>query len=90
MEADGATAATVVAVIAFTTIENETECPLIRTIEIYDEISERWDTYDETVSAMVTKYPWISTSSIVNDSGFSIVTEDWPTYDDDTKPPTSY
>ena len=39
---------------------------------------------------MTTKYPWIDTSSIVNDSGFSVVTEDYATYDDETKDPTVY
>jgi hypothetical protein len=90
MEADGSTPASTVAVIAFTSIEDESECPLVRTIEIYDEVYERWDIYDEAVSAMSTKYPWISTSSIVNDSGFDVVTEDYSTYDDETKDPTVY
>ena len=90
MEADSSTAASPVAVIAFTSIEDETECPLIRTIEIYDEIVEQWDAYDETISAMTTKYPWIDTSSIDNDSGFDVVTEDFTTYDDETIPPTVY
>ena len=90
MEADSSTAASPVVVIPFTTIEDETECPLIRTIEIFDEVSELWDTYDETVSAMTTKYPWIDTTSIVNDSGFDVVTEDYSTYDDETMLPTVY
>lgn len=90
MEADGATAASPVAEIAFTSIETEVECPLVRTIEVYDEVYERWDVYDESVSAMTTKYAWIDTTSIVNDSGFSVVTEDYLTYDDETKPPTVY
>ena len=90
MEQDGSSPATTVAQIAFTSIQDETECPLVRTIEIWEPDSNTWLVYDSTNSAHTTAYPWIDTGAIVNDSGFDVVTEDYATYDNENIDPTVF
>lgn len=43
-----------------TPLETEANCPLTRTLEIYDPEYHIWVRYDSTVSAITTKYPWIT------------------------------
>lgn len=90
----GTTAAYSFNAITFSGVENETECPLVRTIEIYNTVSNAWDIYDSTASADRTKYPFISHATIstsvgTGPSAFDMQTDAVATYDNfDTLPTT--
>ena len=88
MDQDGTSTATTISQIAFTSTEDETECPLVRTIEIWLDDSETWLEYDSTDSSHTSGYPWIT--NIVNDSGFDVSTEDYATYDNENIDPTVF
>ena len=90
MEQDSSSPPTQVSQIAFTSTQDETECPLVRTIEIWQADSNTWLVYDSTDATHQTDYPWIDHTSIVNDSGFDVNTEDYATYDNETIAPTVF
>ena len=90
MEQDGSSLSTQVSQIAFTSTQDETECPLVRTIEIWQSDSNTWFVYDSTDAAHRSAYPWIDDTSIVNDSGFDVKTEDHTAYDNELIDPTVF
>lgn len=79
-----------------TTLMTESTCTLIRSLEIYDQITQSWVQY---TSALSTSYPWITlwtdpvgpgpvpTSST---NGFSIYTEDFDLFDNELNPPSTW
>ena len=70
MEADGTTDPQTIAQISFNSTELESECPLTRTIEIFDETTNTWIIYDGSNSDHTTDYPWLG--NVVSDSGFDV------------------
>ena len=104
MRIDGSslTRASTIAALDFTSTETESECPLTKTIEIYDTDTNVWTVYNPAPSGgNSASYPWISSSTCDTDisgdatsncSGFVVTTDDddYQTYDDETMDPTVY
>ena len=93
MLAAGSTSARSVSDIAFDSTEDETECPLTRTLEVYDEDKNIWITvYDSFASAgggtdNTSGYGFITNVDTTLLS-FDVQTDLYSTYDDDTIDPT--
>ena len=93
MLAAGSTSARSVSDIAFDFTEDETECPLTRTLEVYDEDKNIWITvYDSFASAgggtdNTSGYGFITNVDTTLLS-FDVQTDLYSTYDDDTIDPT--
>jgi hypothetical protein len=93
MLAAGSTSATSVSEITFDDTENETECPLTRTLEVFDEDKNIWITvYDSFASAgggtdNTSGFGFITNVDTTKLS-FDVQTDSYSTYDDDTIDPT--
>jgi len=90
----GSTASHSFSAISDSHTETETECPLERTIEIYNAVSNTWDIYDSTASADQAKYPFITHGSIstavgTGPSAFDIQTDNIVKYDNFGALPTT-
>ena len=73
IEADGASPATSITEIVFTSTEDNTECTFNRGLDIYDSSTETWITYAGNEST----YPWVDQGSIDVIYNFDIVTENF-------------
>jgi hypothetical protein len=86
----GSTPVHTVSAPTYTTIETQTECPLTKTIEVFDETKNSWKIYDSTSGADQTAYPWIKHTAVLATTYFEVKTEDYSTYDNDLIDPTVF
>ena len=70
----------------FTADETETECPLTRGLQIYNEVSELWIDHATNTGS----YPWIDASSVDANYNFNVDTENYATYDNENIDPTVF
>ena len=95
MLAAGSTSARSVSAISFDSTEDETECPLTRTLEVFDEVKNIWVTvYDSFASAgggtdNTSGYGFITNVGTTYLT-FDVQTDAFSTYDSDTIDPTVF
>ena len=95
MLAAGSTSAKSVSAISFDGTEDETECPLTRTLEVFDEVKNIWVTvYDSFASAgggtdNTSGYGFITNVGTTYLT-FDVQTDAFSTYDSDTIDPTVF
>jgi len=81
---------------AVTTLESESVCRLNRILEIYDTNIQAWIQYTPAIAA---SYPWITSWTAAtgalpaystSSNGFTVLTADYGSYDNELIPPTTW